>query len=112
MNLATQSSASSADENKKNGDVIPTPDSLGEEADVTLFLHATSGRLSLTESFFLRRFPAFYCFKCYLGSFARCKTAFSPNSIPPKHAEQDQINAKWLQKRLFADERVEEQVEA
>ena len=27
--------------------------------------------------------PAFCCFKCYLGSFSRCKTEFSPNIIPP-----------------------------
>ena len=38
------------------------------------------------------------CFKCYLASFSRCKTAFSPNIIPHKHAEQDQIDAKWLER--------------
>ena len=37
---------------------------------------------------------------------------FSANIIPPKHAEQDQIDAKWLDKSLFSDVRVEEQVEA
>ena len=41
-------------------------------ADVTFFLHrATSGGLSLTAAFFLRRFLSFYGFKCYLGSFPR-----------------------------------------
>ena len=30
----------------------------------------------------------------------------------PKHAEQDQSDAKWLEKSLFSDVRVEEQVEA
>ena len=48
----------------------------------------------------------FYCFKCYLGSISRCKTVFSPSIIPPQHAEQDQIDAKWLEKRLFSDVRV------
>ena len=81
-------------------------------ADVTLFLHATSDGLSLSAAFFLRRFLAFYYFKCYFGSFSRCNTKFSPNIIPPKHAEQDQIDAKWLEKSLFSDVRVEEQVEA
>ena len=37
-------------------------------ADVTLFLRAFS----------LRRFLAFYCFKYYLASFSRYKTAFYP----------------------------------
>ena len=67
-------------------------------ADVTLFLHATSGGLSLTAAFSLRGFLAFHCFKCYLASFFRCKTVFLPNIMPPKHAEQDQIGAKWLGK--------------
>ena len=35
----------------------------------------------------------------------------SPNIITPKHAEQDQIDAKWLEKSLLSDVRVEEQVE-
>ena len=68
-------------------------------ADVTCFLHATSGGLSLTVAFFLCRFFVFYCFKCDLASFSRCKTAFSPNSMPHKHVEQ--IDAKWLEK--FSD---------
>ena len=66
-------------------------------ADVTVFLHVTSGGLSLTVAFFLCRFLAFYCFKCCLGSFSRYKTVFSPSIIPLKHAEQDQIDAKWLE---------------
>ena len=69
-------------------------------ADVTLFLQVTSGGLSLT-AFFLRPFFAFYCFKCYSGSFSSCKTAFSPNIIPPKHVKQDQIDAKWLGKKFI-----------
>ena len=36
----------------------------------------------------------------------------TPNIIPPKHAQQDQIHAKWLEKSLFSDVKVEEQVEA
>ena len=40
-------------------------------ADLTLFLHATSGGLSQTAAFSLRRFLAFHCFKCYLASFYR-----------------------------------------
>ena len=70
-------------------------------ADVTLFLHATSGRLSLTAAFCLRRCLAFYCFKCYLASFSRYKTVFLPNIMPPKHAKQYQIDAKWLGKNSF-----------
>ena len=69
-------------------------------ANVTFFLHATSGGLSLTAAFSLRRFLAFYCFKCYLASFSRYKTVLLPNIMPPKHAEQDQIDAKWLGKKL------------
>ena len=52
-------------------------------ADVTLFLYAMSGGLSLTAAFFLRQLLAFFCFKCYFGSFSKCKTAFSPNIITP-----------------------------
>ena len=40
-------------------------------ADVTLFLHATGGLLSLTAA-------DFHCFKCYLVSFSRCKLRFHP----------------------------------
>ena len=54
--------------------------------DITLFLHVMSGGLSLTAAFFLCQFLACYCFKFYLVSFSRCKTAFLPNTIPPKHA--------------------------
>ena len=32
--------------------------------------------------------------------------------MPPKHAEQEKIDAKWLEKSLFSDVRVEGQVEA
>ena len=71
---------------------------------ITLFLHATSGALSLTAAFFLRRLLAFCCFKCYLGSLS--------GHIPLKHTEQDQTDAKWLEKKFFSDVRVEEQVEA
>ena len=46
------------------------------------------------------------------GLIFRCKTVFSPNITPPKHAEQDQIVAKWLEKKLFSGVIVEEQVEA
>ena len=52
-------------------------------AGVMLFLHVISDRLSLTAALFLRRFLVFYCFKCYFGSFSRCKLVFSPNIIPP-----------------------------
>ena len=37
---------------------------------------------------------------------------FSVKSKPPKHAEQDQFDAKWLEKALLSGVRVEEQVEA
>ena len=80
-------------------------------ADVTLFLHATSDGLSLIAALFLRRFLAFYCFKFYLGSYSKCKNGFSSNITHCKDAEQDQIDAKWLEKS-FSDARVEEQVEA
>ena len=70
-------------------------------ADVTLFLHAKSGGLSQTAAFSLCRFLPFHCFKCYLASFSRYKTAFFfPNIMPPKHTEQDQIDAKLLGKKL------------
>ena len=69
-------------------------------ADVTLFLHATSGGLSQNVAFSLPRFLAFNCFKRCLASFSRYKTAFLPNIMPPKHGEQDQIDAKWLGKKL------------
>ena len=69
-------------------------------ADVKLFLHTTSGELSLTAAFSLRRFLALYCFNCYLALFSRYKTVFLPNIMPPKHAEQDQIDSKWLGKKL------------
>ena len=41
-----------------------------------------------------------------------CKTVFAPNIIPPKHAEQDQTDLKWLAKSLFSDVRVKEKVKA
>ena len=47
-------------------------------ADVTFFLHGTSGGLSLTAVFSLRRVLAFHCFKCYLASNSRYKTVFYP----------------------------------
>ena len=62
-------------------------------ADIMLFLHATSGELSLSAAFSLRRFLVFYCFKCYLASFSWYKIVFLPNIKPPK---QDQIDVKWL----------------
>ena len=69
-------------------------------ADVTHFLHAMSGRLSLTAAFSLPRFLAFYCFKCYLALFSRYITPFLPNIMPYKHTEQDQIDTKWLRKKF------------
>ena len=69
-------------------------------ADLTLFLHARSGGLSLTVAFSLRQFLAFHCFKCYLASFGRYKTVFIPNNMPTKHAEQDRIDTKWLGKKI------------
>ena len=44
MNLATQSSASSADEIRESGEGIPIPDSLGEE---TTFINICIGNGSL-----------------------------------------------------------------
>ena len=52
-------------------------------ADIILFLHATSGGLSQTAAFPLRRFPVFHCFKCYWASFSRYKTGFVPNIMQP-----------------------------
>ena len=70
-------------------------------ADITLFLHAISGRLSLTVTVFMCQCLAFYCFKCYFGSFSRCKIAFSPNIVNPKRTEQDQIHMKFeLEKNI------------
>ena len=77
----------------------PTTD-VTYSADVALFLHTTSGGLSQTAAFSLRWFLAFHCFKCYLASFPRYKTAFLSNIMPPKHAEQDQIDTKWLENKL------------
>ena len=65
-------------------------------ADVMLFPHATPGSLSLTAAFSLHPFLAFYCFKCYLASFQGTKL----HIMSPKHAEQDQIDANWLGKKL------------
>ena len=69
-------------------------------ADVMPFLHATSGGLSLTAAYFLCRFLKAYWFKCYFGSFSWCRTVLSPNILPLKHTEQDQIDAKWLKKKI------------
>ena len=69
-------------------------------------LHATSGRLSLTGAFlradFLRIITLNAIWVHFLGA----------NSIPPKHAEQDQTDAKWLEESSFSDARVKEEVEA
>ena len=70
-----------------------------QSADVTLFLHAMSGRLSLTAAFFCADFFRFVALNAFLASFSRCKTMFSPNNIPPKHSGQDKIDAKLLEKR-------------
>ena len=57
-------------------------------ADVPLFLHATSSGLSLTATFFLRRFLAFCCFKWYLASVSSLgANCVFTQIIPPKHAE-------------------------
>ena len=62
------------------------------------------GRTVTDFGIFLGRFFAFYCVKCHLGSFSRCKIAFFTQYYPPsptKHAKQDQIHAKWLEKFVF-----------
>ena len=69
-------------------------------ADVTRFLHATSGGLSLTAAFSMHGLLAFHSFKCYLVSFPGVKTVFLPNIMPPKHAGQDQVDANRLGKKL------------
>ena len=51
-------------------------------ADIMLFLQEKSGGLSLTVTFSLHQFLAFYCFKCYLASFSRYKTRFLPHIMP------------------------------
>ena len=48
------------------------------DADITLFLHVRSDRLSLTAAFFLHLFLAVYCFKCFFSSFSLCKTVLHP----------------------------------
>ena len=58
-------------------------------ADVTLFLHATSGGLSLTAAFFWTDFSRFIALNAILDSFSRYITVFLPNTIAPKHADQD-----------------------
>ena len=65
-------------------------------ADVTLFLHAMSVGLSLTAVFFSEPIACVLLLEM-LFIFSRCDTAFSPNIIPHKRAEQDQIDAKWLE---------------
>ena len=67
---------------------------------LTLFLHATSDGLSQTVAFALLRCLTFHCLKCYLVSFSRYKTAFLPNIMPPKRAEQEQIDTKCLGKKV------------
>ena len=60
---------------------------------------------SLTAAFFCADFLPFIALNAVRALFQnlRCKTAFSPNIIHPKHADQDQIDAKWLEKSLFSD---------
>ena len=69
-------------------------------ADLTFFLHTMWGGQSQTAAFSLSQFLVFHCFKCYLASFSWYKTVFLPDIVPPKHAEQDQIDAKWLEKKI------------
>ena len=47
---------------------------------------------------FLSEIEIDYCFKCYLVSFSRY-CGFT-QYYAPKHAEQDQTDAKWLGKKL------------
>ena len=64
-------------------------------ADVTLFLHATSGGCHRFRHFL---WPDFLrCITCYLGSFSRWKTAFSPNNTPQDTLNKTKIDAKWLE---------------
>ena len=59
--------------------------------------------------FFLRIFLAFSCFELILAHFLGAKLRFHPILYPHKHAQQDQIDAKWLEQSLFSGVRVEEQ---
>ena len=60
-------------------------------------LYATSGGLSLTVAFFLRRF-GFITLNAIWVNFIGAKLCFHPILCPLKHAEQDQIDAKCLEK--------------
>ena len=63
-------------------------------AEVTLFLHATSGGLSLTAAFFCADSLHLIALNVIWPHFSRYKTAFSPNTIPPKHTGQNETDAK------------------
>ena len=56
-------------------------------------------RWTITDcSIFPRQFLVLYCFKCNSASFGRYSTVFLFPNMPPKHVEQDQIDAKWIGK--------------
>ena len=61
-----------------------------------------SGWLSPIVAVSLCQFLALHCFKIYLASFSRYKTAFSTQCYAPQFTEEDQIDAKWLGKKLIS----------
>ena len=80
-------------------------------ADVTLF-SARDIRQAITDCgiFFCADFLNFTALNAIWAHFVGAKL-FLTNIIPPKHTEQDQIDVKWLEKSLFSEVRVEEEVE-
>ena len=56
--------------------------------------------MRLTVAFFLHRFFAFYCFKCYLGSFSRWKAVFSPNIIPLNMLNNTKLTRNGQEKKF------------
>ena len=58
-----------------------------------------SGRLLPTVAF---SFLVLHCFKIYLPSFSRYKTTLFNQYYVPEHAEQEQTDAKRLEKKLIS----------
>ena len=77
-------------------------------ADATLFLHATSGGLSLTAAFFLCRFLHFIALKAIWAHFLGAKLCFHPILYPLNTLNKTKLMQKVC---FFSDVRVEEQVQ-
>ena len=81
-------------------------------ADVTLFCTWRQAGCHWLQHCFCAYSLRFVALNAIWAHCLCAKLRFHPILLPAKHAEQDQINAKWLEESLFYDERVEEQVEA